>query len=391
MEFAIDRPSLKRARIATTLIFLVQGLSMGAWAASIAAIQLTLGLADGALSIALFAYAMGGLAGMPLSAWLVSRLGSHLAMIAVAFSYCFVLTLPGLTTTFIPLVLAALTLGLGKGVLDVSMNSFAADIQEAWGQAIMSSFHAAASFGGFLGAIWLGLALGNGFSVAAGLLCLSVLSLGVVIFANGLSQASLSLPLKTERAPAFVRPPRSLLALGALCLLVMMIEGGVADWSGVYLTTVVLASPASAALAYASFSIAMLVGRLFGDGFVRRFGERTTLFAGAISALTGFVCVLGTATFLPSIFGFALVGLGASNIVPLLFSSASRLKDVSSGSAIAMTAAIGYTGFLMGPLIIGFLSDQFGLRIALIVLLGAAFLIGTLGPRQLRPRNSAAT
>lgn len=358
---------------------------MGAWAASIAAIQQTLALADGALSIALFAYAAGGLTGMPLSAFLVSRLGCHLATIAVALTYCFVFALPGLAPTFSLFVPAAFLLGLGKGVLDVSMNSFAADIQEAWGHAIMSSFHASASMGGFLGAILLGLALGNGFSVAAGMLCLSVLCLCGVIFANSVSPATFAIPHKTERAPAFVRPPRSLLVLGGLCLLVMMIEGGIADWSGVYLTTVVFASPASAALGYASFAVAMLIGRFFGDSFVRRFGERMTLFAGAISAVLGFVLALGSATFVISLIGFALVGLGASNIVPLLFSSASRLKDVPSGSAIAMTAAIGYTGFLIGPLAIGFLSDQAGLRIALILLLGAAFLIGAFGPRQMRP------
>lgn len=120
-----------------------------------------------------------------------------------------------------------------------------------------------------------------------------------------------------------------------------LIEGSIADWSGVYLTTVVGATTAEAATGYAAFSIMMVSGRVFGDRCVRAAGEGVVLLISSISVAAGFALALVFAAFVPSVLGFALVGLGASNLVPVLFSAASRSGGVPPGTAVAIIATVG--------------------------------------------------
>lgn len=369
------------ARFATTAIFLVQGMSIGAWAACIPAFRDSLSLSDSALSFSLLAYAAGGLMGMPAAAWLVSRLGCHSATMLLGLFCSLSIVLPGIAPSLSALAGAALIAGMGKGLVDIAMNTFAAAIQTSWGSPIMSSFHAASSTGGLLGAVWIGLMFANGYSILTSLALLTGITLVIVAMATLLASRSKIQLQEVGNSPAFAVPTSGLLSIGILCFLVLLIEGSIADWSGVYLTTVVQVSTAQAAAGFAAFSVTMVIGRLFGDHFVHKMGERAILLTGAATAAIGFILALGFAAFIPSLIGFALVGLGVSNLVPIFFSAASRTTRVQPATALAMTATVGYAGFLIGPPIIGFVSDQIGLRLALMGLLIAAILIGTLGPR----------
>jgi len=155
----------------------------------------------------------------------------------------------------------------------------------------------------------------------------------------------------------------------------MLIEGAMADWSGVFMTTVAAAPVSVGSAAYAAFSIAMVLGRLAGDAVVRRLGAAAALRLGGGLSLCGLALALGAATPVASAVGVATVGLGVSNVIPVLFSAAARARPDAPGMGVSQAATIGYTGFLIGPPIIGALADQVGLRGALLVLPLAALVI----------------
>ena len=373
-------------RLAATAIFLVNGVGIGAWAACIPALRQSLGLTDSALSLILLAFAGGGIVAMPAAGWLLTRITSQSGTIALAFVFALGMLLPGLAPSLPLLIAAALVFGMCKGFLDVAMNTYAAAIQRAWAAPIMSSFHAAFSVGGLLGSVVMGLLFARGFDVMTGLILMTVTTLPVIGMAVALvCNVVLDEDATTPRS-RLAWPSRAVLGIGLLCFLSMLIEGGMADWSGVYLLTVAGISTAGAAAGYAAFSMMMVIGRLGGDWAVHRLGDRLVLQAGATMAALGFAIALGVATPLPAIVGFALVGFGVSNIVPLLLSASAQTGSASPSAAIAMTATVGYAGFLIGPPMIGVAADHVGLGTALGFLLVAATLIASFAARATAPQ-----
>ncbi len=144
-----------------------------------------------------------------------------------------------------------------------------------------------------------------------------------------------------------------------------------ADWTGVYLTEVVRAPQALAAIGYAAFSAAMVAGRLVGDGAVRAQGRARVVGGGAALAAVGLALAVTVPNVAPSSIGFALVGLGLSNGVPAVFSAAAGLT-AAPAVGVAMAATAGYAGFLGGPVAVGAVAEAYGLRVAIAVLIALA-------------------
>lgn len=212
------RALLVRARLATTAVFVVQGMGMGAWAGSIPAFRNVLHLNDSALSLSLLAYASGGLIGMPTAARLVCRLGSQSATLYLALFCNLSIVLPGFAPSLSVLIGAAFIAGLGKGFVDIAMNSFAVSIQFAWGGQIMSFFHAASSSGGLIDALGIGLMFANGYSVLTGLALLTVLSLLIVV-ASVVLLKGISVDAKAGRGNLLLLPcPRRRCSASARCV-----------------------------------------------------------------------------------------------------------------------------------------------------------------------------
>jgi MFS family permease len=203
------------ARLAIVAAFLVDGIGIGAWAASVPALRQSLGLTDSALSLGLLAFAAGGIAAMPATGWLLTRVASHRATIAAAAAAAVALLLPGLAPSLPLLVAAAFVFGVCKGFLDVSMNTYATAIQRAWGASIMSSFHAAFSVGGLLGSLAMGLLFSEGFSVRTSLAVVATSALPLIGVVAALARRA-----PDERAetapPGFAWPSRALLGIGHL-------------------------------------------------------------------------------------------------------------------------------------------------------------------------------
>ena len=375
-------PRVRTARWAVAAMFLVNGALLANWVARIPAVQQRLGLSAGALGIALLGMAIGALAAFPVTGLLIAHYGSRRVTTGAALVYCAAVPLPGLAPSLPLLMVALIALGAGNGAMDVAMNAQGVAVEARYGRPIMSSFHGLWSVGGFAGALVGGVAAGAGIAPFPHLL-----GAAVVLVIAALIASRWLLPVAADAhsgAPAFARPTRALLGLGVVAFCSALGEGAMADWSAVYLHTSLATSAAFAAAGYAGFSLAMTAGRLSGDRLTHRFGPVVLVRAGGLLAAVGLGVALVVGRSIPAVAGFALVGAGLSLVAPLVYSRAGRAPGVSAAAALAAVATMGYTGFLLGPPIIGAVAQALSLRDALgiIVLLGLAIaaLARNVGP-----------
>jgi predicted MFS family arabinose efflux permease len=173
----------------------------------------------------------------------------------------------------------------------------------------------------------------------------------------------------------FRMPHGAVLLLGLLCFVSFMAEGSMLDWSAVFLRDFRGFAPSAAGIGYACFSVAMALGRLTGDRLIQRIGPVWAVRVGAGLAATGFALAASVPWPGAALAGFVLVGLGASNIVPVMFSAAGRLPGSSPAIAIAAVTMLGYAGLLSGPALIGFISRLASLPLALAVVAGLLLLV----------------
>jgi fucose permease len=258
---------------------------------------------------------------------------------------------------------ALLAIGAGIGTLDAVMNMQAVIVEKASGRPMMSGFHGLFSVGSIAGAGGMTGMVALGVSpLTAVLLVVSAVVLLLATFRNGLLSYG-----SEETSPPFALPRGEVLFLGALSFVLFLSEGSVLDWSGVYLTSVRGVDPSRSGLAYVAFATMMTIGRLSGDAIVRALGPRKIVTVGALCAATGFLLVVLVPSWLASVAGFGLVGAGASNVVPVLFSAAGRQTAMPSNLAIAAVTTMGYAGILSGPAIIGFVAHVWSLPLSLAV------------------------
>ena len=192
-----------------------------------------------------------------------------------------------------------------------------------------------------------------------------------------------------EDAPGFTLPSRGVLLLAILCLLIMVTEGAMADWSGLYLRQDLGSSVAVAALAYSFFTGGMTAGRVFGDAVNRRIGPVALLRWGAVLTALPLAAFLLIGSVPVALIGLFLVGVGVANGVPLMFSAAGRLPDVAPGPAIGAVSSMGSLGFLAGPPLFGFLADAVSLPWALSLLVLGAVVVFALSRRAAGERVPA--
>jgi len=377
----MTRRDLLPARLAASALFFGNGFGIGTWAAQLPRFKESLGLSDGQLSLGLLAFSLGAVALMPFIGWAVALVGSRTMTLAAAFSFAATLILPGLAPNLTLFVAAALLAGACNGTMDVSMNTNATVVEKAWGAAIMSSFHAFFSLGGLVGAGTSGLLIALGAGIVATLL-ISCLGMGLVFLAAALW--TLEEKERSTEGHGFAWPRGSVFLLAVLAMVCFMLEGAILDWSAIYLQTIAGASLETAVTGFAAFSLTMTICRFTGDFVVRHLGRARTLQLGALVSALGLAMAMILPHPLPASIGFALVGIGLANTVPVLFSTAGQMKDFPPSMGVAMVATLGYGGLLLGPPLIGFGGEIFGLRAMLGLLIGFAVVIIILSQRALR-------
>jgi len=371
-------------RRATFTVFGVNGAMIGTWVAHIPWLQDHLGVSKATLGVCLLCMAAGALVSMPLTGHVLDRRSSSSVARWATLVFCLMLPLPLLATS--PAMLGAIlfVFGASNGAMDVAMNAHGVAIQGKLDRPIMSSFHGGWSLGGFVASGLVAAAAASGLdprleSLVVGV-CLWLASLWIT---RQLGAAS----AHSAAGHGLALPTRPVILLGGLCFLVMLAEGAIGDWSGIYLKHNTGASPAAAAMAFTGFSLGMAVARLGGDVVNARIGAQRLLRAGTalVAVALGGVLVIGQTV--PSVVGFALCGLGIANAVPLLFTAAGRLDP--PGPSLAAAFTLGYTGFIVGPPVIGALSDQAGLPRTLALLLLALVAVTVLGKRALGADGSS--
>jgi MFS family permease len=364
---ALDRApvaGLNAARWSVSTIFLLNGAGIGVWAAHVPLVQARAGIDTGVLGFLLLTIAGGAISAMPLSGWMAGRWGTRAVVIGSAFLFALTSAVLMNVGGLVPLFLAAYAFGASNGVLDVAMNANASEVEAARGIPTMSSFHGFFSLGGLIGAALGGLLIGAGLGDGRGALMISV---AIAIVVALCAWRLLAVP-PAPHASHFALPRGPALFLGLLGLLCFAVEGALVDWSALLLTERTRVDAASAAFGYSAFSVAMAACRFAGDRLVLRFGPLRVMVAGGLGMFAGLMVAVVSTHFMLSALGFALIGLSAANVVPLIFAAAARMPGMSAGGGLATVATLGYAGLLMAPPLIGSIAAHTNIAVALGVL-----------------------
>lgn len=389
-----------RARLAVTIAFVSNGFIFGAWAARIPEVKDHLGLSSLGLGFALLAPAVGSLLAIRVVGRLSTRFGTGPIMRIATIACLAIAWIPGIAPNVATIWVALLAWGATIGGMDVAMNAQGVTVEAAYQRPVLSGFHAAWSIGTFAGALIGGLGYSLGIAIGLQQAALGAVLIAVALFADRAvlpdppaSDATEPTP-RSRRRRLPRRPDGRLALLGIAATFAMISEGAVADWSGVLLRSHLHASPGQAGFGFAAFGIAMTAGRLVGDRLVHRFGRGRCVSSLAVIGATGLATGFAIDSLVSVIVGFAVLGIGLSVMVPVFFSSAAD-GGVASGPAIAVVASFGYTGFLIGPTVIGFIAQGQSVLFALRLLPVFTLIAGGLGlvaiRRAPRQSQSAAT
>ncbi len=378
----MTRRDLLPARAAVSATFFGNGFGIGIWAAQLPRFKAALGLSDGQLSIGLLAFSIGAVLLMPIIGWVITHVGSRLATVVAALCFTIGMLLIGLAPSLGLFVAASFLTGAFNGSLDISMNTNATVVEKAWGQAIMSSFHAFFSLGGLVGAAASGVLISLNLSIFSTML-VSCIFMGLLFLG-----AAFGMMVETDKMAneghGFALPRGPVVIVAVLAMFCFIVEGAMVDWTAIYLETVAGVELQQAFIGFAAFSLTMTICRFLGDAVVRRLGRARTMRLGGLLAAAGLLLATALPHPVPATIGFALIGFGLANLVPVLFSTAAQIPGIAPSAGVAMVATLGYGGYLMGPPLIGFGGDIVGLRAMLAGLILFALTISILSHRALR-------
>jgi MFS family permease len=357
-------------QMATRIAFFIAGFGIAAWAPLVPYAKARAGLDEGTLGLLLLCLGVGSILAMPIAGILAGRFGWRRVMAAGSLLICLALPLLATVST-VPLLIAGLFLfGAGLGTVDSTVNLQAVIVERASGRPMMSGFHGLFSLGGIVGAAGVSAMLGLGLSPLGATLV--VVALLVVAL---LKAAPHMLPYGSRSSgPAFAVPHGVVLFIGCLCFVVFLAEGAVLDWSAVFLSAERQVDAAYAGLGYAAFALTMTVGRLTGDAIVHKLGATRVIVMGGSVAAAGLLLATLAPAWEAALVGYALVGVGCSNIVPVLYTAVGKQTVMPEAIAVPAITTLGYAGILAGPALIGFIAHGSSLSIAFGLI--AVMLIG---------------
>lgn len=352
---------MSKNRLAVSLLFLMNGFVTGSWAPKIPEFKDRLGIGESVLGLLILVFGIGSLVLMPIAGGYIARIGSQ----KVAKATAIILSPLLLVLTLVPDVWTAaigmFLLGGFVGAMDVAMNANAVEVEKSMRRAIMSSCHAYWSLGGLIGA-----GIGGFLMARVGVLPHAILVTGLCA---AILAVAWPLILADEPHPAAakekLRLPMTPLPwlIGLMALFSMVPEGAVLDWGALYLRNELGASVELSGFGFAAFSATMAAMRFAGDHVRDRFGATKTLRICTVTALVGLVAA-GLAPNAPlAILGFAVAGIGISNMVPIAFSAAGNMPGLQPGIGLAVATTMGYSGMLFAPSLIGFIAEHSGFAV----------------------------
>ena len=380
--------SLRAARVATFVYFVLDGTLMGMWLVQIPAVEKRVGISHATLGSLLVLLGLGAFLGMQVAGRLADRFGTRIVVPTAGVLCAATLVLPGLAREPWALAGALLVFGFSNGCLDVSMNAHAVHVEKAYNRNIMSAFHATFSIGGVIAAVVGARAISAGMSPAATLGIAGAVGVVVALIparsllglvstspapestagstvgstvgstTTSTAEGLLAEPVAKRRAVV----PRRIWILAALALMCMLCEGVANDWSALEAKNILGATAATASYAYGTYAATMTIGRLLADQVSRRFGPAAVLRYGAATGAVGLAIVAFSPWIWLTLVGWAIFGLGLSGCVPQLFSAAGHTDPAAAGANVSRVAGLGYLGMLAGPALIGWMTRLMGLN-----------------------------
>ncbi len=367
---------MTRQRRAVSVAFLAFGAVSGSWVPRLPAIKDQLHISDAQVGYALVLFAVGAVFGATI-ARLVLASGARAWVRAGTIAICVALAGPGLANSFLQLMAAALLIGGCAGFIDVLENAQAAELEREVGRPLINGFHGFWSLGAIIGSVVAGVA------AFAGIAPLPQFAFAAFIAAAASAPFLRDLPNTRAGADRPIPPApdsswlrSSVVVVAAIAFAGIIVEGGTADWSALYLREFSHAGPGFAAGGFAAFALAATVVRFRADLLTARTTPATVARLGGLIAALGLALAIALPALPIAIIGFALVGMGTAVLMPLAFSAGANLG--SSGTSLTIILAAAYAGSIAGPALIGTTADQFGLRVALTILLAAAIVVAAL-------------
>lgn len=373
-----DVPALKihstkvRVRWAVSAFYFFQGLCFASWASRIPDIKAALALSDGAMGSILFALPAGQMCTMPISGYVVGKYGSKKVMHFALPLYSLAMVVLSLCTSSWQLAAALFLFGVTGNFCNISVNTQGVNAERMYHRPIMSSFHGAWSLAGFSGAL-IGLLM-TGFDlnptqhfaiISATAFIATYANVKFLVEDTGAKKQA----VKEKRS---FKPDPLILQLGIIGFFAMSVEGAMFDWSGVYFQDIVGAKGAWISLGYACFMLMMTSGRFLGDKIVAKVGKKRVMQMNGLIILLGFMLAVIFPYVPTAAIGFLLVGFGVSTNIPNVYSLVGQQNKISPSAALAAISSISYLGFLLGPPMIGYISELVNLRFsyAIIALYG---------------------
>ncbi len=372
--------ALRRARIAVTVTFIINGFSAGSFVARIPDFKRILDVSNGTLGLSLLFVSAGVFLALKPAGRYSAKFGSQpiifFSTIALALSYLLLGALFSLTWFWITLFI----FGFVLAAQDVSMNAHAVVVEQRAGRRLMSVFHAMFSVGTLFGGI-----LGGVFSQLEITPLSQALLLALAYIVAALLVRPLLLPASADTHhfgdEKRAKHPFIFVILGLFGLFAALSEGAAGDWGGVLARETFGATPFISTLPYIVFCTAMIIGRLSGDYLAHRFGASKVIAAGGVIAGTGLSAGLLIGGIPAIMVAWFLLGIGLSVVIPLMFSAAGTIAltkysgVIAPSEAVAKVSGVSYFGFVIGPPLIGFIADAFELRWTLMLLAGLSYLL----------------
>lgn len=338
------------AKLTTRLAFFIAGFGLACWAPLVPYAKARLGVGEAELGSILLFLGIGSVVGMPAAGALAGRLGSRVVVMAGALGLAAALPALALAPHALGLGAALFVFGASLGAVDVAANMHGTEVQARAGRPLMSGFHGLYSVGGLIGAGAVTLALSSGLNV---LLAAAAASAIVIVSLVVATPGFLTLPRTQKSGASFVMPHGVVILIGVMTGLTFLVEGAVLDWGAILLSESKQMPVGNAGAGYSAFALAMTLARIVGDRFVARLGDKRTLALGAILTAIGVAVAAWADNSWVSVAGFAVSGVGAANIVPVLFTLAGRQKMMPAGYAISAVSTLGYLGVFLGPALVG--------------------------------------
>jgi MFS family permease len=356
-------------RFSIGVLFLLCGLNFATWATRIPDFKYLLHLSDAALGTVLMGLPLGSLVSLPLAGWLISKFNSRMICIVAVFLYMLIIPIIGFSANSYMLFVCLFFFGMAGDILNIAMNTQVVALEAKMNKIIMSSFHAIFSIGLMLGALLGGYLSRKGYDFQTHFYLIAIINLlSIPVFYPNLLKDETKKEEEQKPKSSILNLGRYLTILALVAFCGMLCEGAMADWITLYFKEDVQLSTYATTIGFSSFALAMVVGRFTGDYISQNFGVRNILTLNGLLISLGMILTLFVPMVEVKIVGCFLTGLGISTIVPLIYSQAGNQKNIEPAIAIAGVSTIAYIGFLIGPVLIGYLADFLNLQNALFLL-----------------------